>query len=139
MKRDRKIFMIALLSLSLTLTLTSCSGGSGGGSSSASNNANLPKMNDIVTAPAPIQAAAKSVVRIRTARQSATGFFISATGLLLTNNHVLGNSVCATEGCYAQVTFMYQRGEPLPQPITVFVMPVSVDVGLDYRYLLPEA
>jgi hypothetical protein len=91
----------------------------------------LPNLNDIVTAPAQIQTAAKSVVRIRTARQSATGFFISATGLLLTNNHVLGDSVCATEGCYAQVTFMYQRGEPSPQPVTVFVIPLSVDVGLD--------
>lgn len=95
------------------------------------NNADLPGFNDITTAPAPIQTAARAVVRIQTAGSYATGFFISSTGQLMTNDHVLGDSVCATEGCYIEISRMHQRGStPLPSEI-VFAVPGAVDVGLD--------
>jgi hypothetical protein len=66
---------------------------------------------------------------------SATASFISPDGLLLTNNHVLGVGVCPIEGCYAQLTWSFQRGAPLPQPVTVFLVPRAVDVGLDMAVL----
>ena len=53
----------------ILIFMTACSQG---GNSTVINNANLPKLNDIITAPAPIQTAARSVVRIRTAGVSAT-------------------------------------------------------------------
>lgn len=95
------------------------------------NNADLPNLNDIVTAPDAIQTAARAVVRIRTAGQSGTGFFISATGQLLTNNHVLGDTVCPVEGCYIGITFLHQKGQPVQQPVNVFAVPVAVNAGLD--------
>jgi hypothetical protein len=95
------------------------------------NNADLPRLNDVLTAPASIQTAAKAVVRIRTARQSATGFFISATGRLLTNNHVLGDTVCPIEGCSVEITFMRQRGQALLKPVIVFAVPEAMNAGLD--------
>ena len=91
----------------------------------------LPHFNDMESAPVPIQNAAKAVVRIRTAFASGTGAFISANGLLLTNNHVLGVPVCPVEGCYLQIARDYQKGIDYRSPITVFARPVAVDVGLD--------
>jgi S1-C subfamily serine protease len=76
----------------------------------------LPSLHDITDAPAPIQVAARSVVRIGTAGAMATGSFISATGLLLTNNHVLGAAVCAREGCWVQLAPMHQNGTPWQAP-----------------------
>ncbi|MGO8992567.1 MAG: trypsin-like serine peptidase, partial [Polyangiaceae bacterium] len=52
-------------------------------------------------------------------------------GLLLTNNHVLGTAICPIEGCYAQITFDYQRGMKPQTPQTVFVVPTAVSIGLD--------
>ena len=91
----------------------------------------LPSLADVSSAPAVIQKSARAVVRVRVAGSVATGSFISSSGLLLTNNHVLGVDVCPIEGCYVQLTFLHQRGEPPPQAETVFVLPVAVDVGLD--------
>ncbi|MBI5233058.1 MAG: choice-of-anchor D domain-containing protein [Deltaproteobacteria bacterium] len=91
----------------------------------------MPGFNDIVSAPKKIRTAAKAVVRISTARRSGTGFFISSTGKLMTNNHVLGNTVCPVEGCYVKITYMRQRGEPLRKPEIRFAKPVAVDAGLD--------
>ncbi len=99
---------------------------------SAAPAVQLPSFHDVSDAPAVIQAAAEAVVRIETAGEAATGSFISATGLLLTNNHVLGVDICPIEGCFAQITQMYQRGQaPVPTPLHVFVVPIAVDVGLD--------
>lgn len=95
------------------------------------NNADLPGFNDITTAPPAIQTAAKAVVRIYTAGSYATGFFASPTGLLVTNDHVLGDSVCPKEGCFLEITLMHQRGAPKLDPVTVFAVPQAVDVGLD--------
>ena len=106
----------------LALLLPACSSGS---------SPQLPHFNDITNAPAAIQTAAKAVVRIRTAGQVATGSFISPSGLLLTNNHVLGDSVCPIEGCYFEVTRLRQRGQTRQQATTVFGVPTAVDVGLD--------
>jgi hypothetical protein len=91
----------------------------------------LPSFGDVSDAPAAIQTAAQAVVRISTVGEFATGSFISPTGVLLTNNHVLGVGICPVEGCYAQLTFMYQRHSPLTAPQQVFVVPMAVDVGLD--------
>ena len=101
-----------------------CSGGGGGGSS-------LPAFHDLTTAPAAIQTASLAVVRIHTAGEYGTGSFISADGLLLTNNHVLGDTVCSIEGCSIQLAFNFQRGQPFQQFSTVYAVPVAVDVGLD--------
>ena len=115
--------------VSLVLMLLVGCGGSGGATTNAGPD--LPQVNDIVTATAAIQKAAKAVVLIRTAGASASGSFISGTGLLLTNNHVLGDATCPLEGCYVQLTFQRQRGQQRLQPVTVFAVPQSVDVGLD--------
>jgi V8-like Glu-specific endopeptidase len=100
-------------------------------SSSSPATVTLPHFNDITTATPKIRTAARAVVRVRTAGEYGTGFFISATGLLLTNNHVLGDPVCAIEGCYVDLTQMHQRGEPQQQPSTVFGVPTTVNAGLD--------
>ena len=91
----------------------------------------LPHFNDITTATPEIQTAARAVVRVRTAGEYGTGFFISPTGLLLTNNHVLGDPVCAVEGCYVGLTQMHERGKPQQDPSTVFAVPTTVNPGLD--------
>jgi len=91
----------------------------------------LPRFNDIASAPPAIQAAAAAVVRIGTAEGSGTGSFISPSGLLLTNNHILGAEVCPREGCSIQLRFLYQHGQPVSDNMTVQAVPVAVDVGLD--------
>jgi hypothetical protein len=91
----------------------------------------LPSFRDVTDAPSAIQSAAQAVVRVATANSFATGSFISPHGLLLTNNHVLGVDVCPREGCYAKITRMLQRHSKPPQPQTVYVVPLAVDVGLD--------
>jgi hypothetical protein len=91
----------------------------------------LPSFNDLTSASPAIRGAARGVVRVTTANGIATGSFVSASGLLLTNNHVLGDTVCPVEGCYLQLTEMHQRGEPIQQAQVVFGVPVTVDVGLD--------
>jgi S1-C subfamily serine protease len=101
-----------------------CSGGGSGG-------ADLPSFHDIGSAPSKIQTAADAVVRIRMAAGYGTGAFISSTGLLLTNDHVLGDTVCPIEGCSIQLTFGLEIGKPVPTPMTVFAVPQAVDVGLD--------
>ena len=97
----------------------------------SSGSANLPHFEDINTATPEIQTAARAVVRLRTAAEYGTGFFISPTGLLLTNNHVLGSPVCAAEGCYVELTQMHERGQPRQNPSTVFAIPATVNAGLD--------
>ena len=118
--------LLAAVSFAL-FGLLGCNQGQG------STSPDLPSFQDLTTAPAPIQKAAEAVVRIRTANEVATGSFISPTGLLLTNNHVLGTEICPVEGCFAQITFDFQRGKPssAATPTTVFVIPSAVSVGLD--------
>jgi V8-like Glu-specific endopeptidase len=97
--------------------------------------ASVPSFHDVTEAPAAIQTAARAVVRIETADAFATGSFISATGLLLTNNHVLGVGVCPREGCFAQITRMHQLHSAKEAAETIFVVPTAVDVGLDMAVL----
>jgi len=108
-----------------------CSSGSAPATLPGPATVTLPHLNDITTATPEIQTAARAVVRVRTAGEYGSGFFISATGLLLTNNHVLGDPVCAVEGCYVELTQMHQRGEPQQQPSTAFGVPITVNAGLD--------
>jgi V8-like Glu-specific endopeptidase len=100
-------------------------------SSQSASHVALPSFDDVTAAPAAIQTAARAVVRIGTSGEEATGSFISPTGLMLTNNHVLGVEICPREGCFAQITQMHQRGSEPMQPVTVYVVPIAVDVGLD--------
>lgn len=109
--------------------LTAC--GSGGGDTIVVNNAALPAFKDVDTAPPIIKTAARAVVRIGTAGSQATGFFISANGTLLTNDHVLGDSTCATEGCYIEIDRLHQRGIAYQDSETVYAVPLAVDNGLD--------
>lgn len=95
----------------------------------------LPSFHDIESGSAAIQVSARAVVRIHTAGAFGTGAFISATGLLLTNNHVLGAGVCPREGCSVQLTFMHQRGTASTRPLSFFATPTAVDVGLDMAVL----
>ncbi|HVZ24136.1 MAG TPA: serine protease, partial [Vicinamibacterales bacterium] len=94
-----------------------------------------PTLHDVAGASPAIQRAAQAIVRVRGARGAGTGSFISADGLLLTNNHVLGNRTCPIEGCWFDVTFDHQRGQPPQEPQTVFGVPLHVDVGLDMAIL----
>jgi len=121
----RKGVLLASIT-ALLACLTGC-----GDTTTVVNNADLPGFSDITTAPAVIQTAAKAVVRIHTARSRATGFFISSTGQMLTNDHVLGDSVCPIGGCYIEITRMHQRGATQLDPEIVFAVPGAVDVGLD--------
>jgi hypothetical protein len=114
----------------VTATLVLC-----GCSSSNPPSSSGPSLDDITSAPATIQEAADAVVLVTMPGFLATASFISADGLLLTNNHVLGVDVCPVEGCYAQLTWRFQRGAPLSHPVTVFVVPKAVDVGLDMAVL----
>ncbi|HEY2511213.1 MAG TPA: serine protease [Polyangiaceae bacterium] len=116
-------FSVAPLATAL-LVLLGCS-------SSQSNAVSLPAFHDPADAPAPIRKASQAIVRVATVGSEATGAFISDGGRLLTNNHVLGVDVCPSEGCYARLTINQQRGEPNADPVTVFVVPTAVDVGLD--------
>ncbi|MDB4991024.1 MAG: hypothetical protein JWN04_6202 [Myxococcaceae bacterium] len=100
-------------------------------SSDADPGADFPELNDLTSAPAVIRRAAQAVVRVGTATESGTGAFISPTGRMMTNNHVLGATVCPREGCWISLALQHQRGEPVQAPETVFAVPEHVDVGLD--------
>jgi V8-like Glu-specific endopeptidase len=114
----------AAIGLAWALAAAACSSGGGGGTT-------LPQFYDLTSASGPIKTASLAVVRIHTAGEYGTGSFISPDGLLLTNNHVLGDTVCPLEGCSIELTFNFQRGETYAPPMTVFAVPVAVDVGLD--------
>ena len=105
--------------------------GAAAGCGDDQTGADLPAFHDIASAPPAIQTAARAGVRVGTADGYATGAFISPTGLLLTNNHVLGAEACPLEGCGIKLTFMFQRCEPITDPMIVRAVPIAVDVGLD--------
>lgn len=99
-------------------------------------NADPPDLYDITRGNAMVREAARAVVRIQhPAGISGTGSFISSTGLMLTNNHVLGTEACAREGCVITLSFDHQRGEPALEPLDAFAVPVAADVGLDMAVL----
>jgi hypothetical protein len=104
-------------------------------SSNGAQPIQLPALQDVSAAPLAIRTAAQAVVRVETANVFATGSFISPSGILLTNNHVLGVNVCPREGCYARITSMYQRGSVPDGPHEIFIVPLAVDVGLDMAVL----
>ena len=110
--------------LGLLASLAGCSKNDG-------THVTLPSFADVSQAPAVIQKAARAVVRIGVTGELATGSFISPSGLLLTNDHVLGVDICPLEGCFAQITQMHQKNALPQDPRTVFVVPQAVDVGLD--------
>src|SRR6185312_7812655 len=114
----------AAIGLAWALAAAACSSGGGGGTT-------LPQFYDLTSASGPIKTASLAVVRIHPAGEYGTGSFISPDGLLLTNNPVLGDTVCPLEGCSIELRFQFQRGQPYQQPVTVFAVPVAVDVGLD--------
>ncbi len=124
----------SLLAAAWLLGVGACAGDLDG-SAAAPPNDNVYSttfgFRDIDDAPAAVQIAAKAVVRIRTASQTATACFISGAGILLTNSHVLGPDVCPREGCYVELTLMHQFGEPGQPSQVLFAVPQAVDVGLD--------
>ncbi len=91
------------------------------------------EMRNIGESPAAIQKAARAIVRIDVTGSHGTGTFISADGLLLTNNHVLGvdNHACAAEGCYLHIAVNYQIGVKYQPPVKVFAKPVGVSPEWD--------
>jgi len=117
---------IGAFTLPLALALGGCT---------ANSSVSLPLFQDVDQAPAVIQAAAQAVVLVNMPTFSATAVFISPDGLMLTNNHVLGVSVCPIEGCYVEITFGDQRGTPLSAGQIVFAVPMAVNVGLDIAVL----
>lgn len=84
----------------------------------------------INAAPKKISEAARAVVRIGTQMGAGTGFFISQSGLLMTNNHVVGTDNCSIEGCYLQLTFGFERGNKADSN-TYFAEPLFSDTNLD--------
>jgi hypothetical protein len=110
-----------------------------GCSSSDGSGATVPYFKDPSDAPAPIRTAARAVVRIQVGDEFASGSFISPDGLLLTNNHVLGVGVCPVEGCFAQLTWTFERHSPSRPPQTIYVVPKAVDVGLDMAIVQTRA
>jgi len=99
-------------------------------------NADLPELYDIVRASETIREVANAVVRVQhPAGSSGTGSFISADGLLLTNNHVLGGAECAREGCVVSLSFQHQLGTLSLPARKLFAVPQHVDVGLDMAVL----
>lgn len=119
----------------LSLALLLACGSSACSSRSEPAAVDLPHFQDLTSAPPAIERAARSVVRIQTATASGTGSFISSTGLLLTNNHVLGAPVCPLEGCSVWISIAHQRGVAPQDPSLVFAVPQSVDLGLDVATL----
>ena len=119
----------SLALLPLVCGLSACS------SSAQPAGVDLPHFQDISRAPPAIARSARAVVRIETATASGTGSFISSTGLLLTNNHVLGAPVCPLEGCAVWLSLQHQRDEPRRDPVLVFAVPQVVDLGLDVATL----
>jgi V8-like Glu-specific endopeptidase len=95
------------------------------------SSVNLPHFNDVTSATSTMKTAANAVVRLHLAGSYGTGSYISSTGLVLTNNHVLGAEECPAEGCFVEVNEHYQRGEPQTDAVTYRAKPVAIDVGLD--------
>lgn len=58
-------------------------------------------LKNMSEAPPKIREASEAVVKIA----AGTGFFISTEGLLMTNNHVLGATNCALQGCHVDLHF----------------------------------
>ena len=78
--------------------------------------------------PEVVKVASKAVVLIE---NGGTGFFISDSGLLMTNEHVIGSSNCPTRGCYQTLRFDYQLGEKYRKG-EYFFKPVTADPALDF-------
>jgi hypothetical protein len=121
--------------VTLTATLCAATCACSNDDSPTAAKPDLPHFEDITSATPKIVAAARAVVRVHSAQAFGTGSFISSTGLLLTNNHVLGQPVCPIEGCYVEITQMHQRGQPPQDPLVALATPVAIDIGLDMAVL----
>ncbi len=120
--------LAALTLLTLAAFATGCSKSDSSGDAA---NPAFTDFKDVSKAPEKIRSAAEAVVRIETGDSYATGSFISPDGLLLTNNHVLGVDECPREGCFVKISLQHQRGQAYTEPVSVFVVPQHVDIGLD--------
>jgi V8-like Glu-specific endopeptidase len=123
---------LSVTAVSAFVLTSGCSSSSDGPSPSI---AEFSAFQDMGTAPDAVRTASAAVVRITMATLRGTGSFISADGLLLTNNHVLGADVCAREGCFAELDVDYQRQSTNWVSHRVFVEPQFIDVGLDVAVL----
>ncbi len=85
--------------------------------------------SDVKDSPSELTDAVNSVVLVN----DASGFFISEDGLLMTNNHVLGESSCPRKGCINRMHINMQRGSSLPyEAKNFFFEPKFVDGILDF-------
>lgn len=69
---------------------------------------------------------ADAVVLISSGGGRGTGSFISSTGTLITNNHVLGSSNCLQEGCFISISQHYEKGKE-SKISQVFAKPLHID------------
>ncbi|MCJ8278308.1 MAG: serine protease [Bdellovibrionales bacterium] len=71
-----------------------------------------------------------AVVMIGSGNGRGTGSFVSDDGVLVTNNHVLGNGNCFKEGCYIDLFFNYDKGKQATRE-EVYAVPLHGDAGAD--------
>lgn len=89
-------------------------------------------LKNIKDAPFSLQTAATAIVLLRVGTGHAgSASFISSDGLLLTNNHVLGLSNCALEGCHIDISENFQIGSRFTRPKEVYAEPIAVSPELD--------
>lgn len=88
-------------------------------------------LRDPAEAPAPLQKAARGIVRIRSVESLGTGFFMTPKGILMTNEHVLGRSNCLREGCWVTLSFGFGKGTERFREKRYFASPVASNVALD--------
>ncbi len=89
------------------------------------------RVKNIFEAPLSIQEASRAVVLLEgPAGEMGTGVFISADGLLMTNEHVRGHAECALEGCFTTINFDFQWQKESRKEI-VFLKPIKASVPLD--------
>lgn len=99
-------------------------------------SADIPRytaFRDVREATAPLRTASRAIVKIETEASSGTASFVSADGVLLTNNHVLGieEKGCAREGCWVSLYFEYELGAPYKPAVDLFAEPLAVSPELD--------
>ena len=96
-------------------------------------------LKDPRRAPPRVAAAARAVVYVTTFKAGGTAFFVSDGRYLVTNNHVLGTSVCPREGCYARIYVGRELGTAPSRSVPVRVVPLAVSAGYDIMVARVEA
>ena len=98
-------------------------------------NNDLSQFKDVNAENQEIQDASKAVVKISGMGGSGTGTFVSSDGLLLTNDHVLGQDNCLRDGCFVNLVFNLQKGSDEVKTVLAWAQPVYVDTGADFHFV----